>query len=302
MKKILLMVVLIIFSAGALFAQAPQQDQKAMVKDLKALYAQKDPNKRLDAIKEFAEKYPEAPVQVMKYYYNIYFKTLIQKRDYDGAKGILDDYLKYMSSPEPISMAQLYNELAYTFSQTSKYVDLAFSYAKKAKEELAKVKNVPQGMTASEWKEKRAYFEASINDTLGYLYYKKNDVKNAKKYLEEAVKVVQYDDTIRMHLGLAYERANEYKLAYKQFLYAKYLNDGNVSPELDNAIKRVEKKAFSGWTKTAFEKKVKAEVDNMLKKKALKDEINKKAFNFTLKDLKGKCSQCKGERFKWEIK
>lgn len=77
-----------------------------------------------------------------------------------------------------------------------------------------------------------------ITDSLGWLYFKKNRLDLAIKYLKEAAKILPEDPTIAEHLGDAYERSGMVKEARR--MYIRALNLGPLKKEiLEKKINRL---------------------------------------------------------------
>jgi len=56
-----------------------------------------------------------------------------------------------------------------------------------------------------------------ITDSLGWVYFRQNNIEMAIHYLEQAVKILPEDPTIAEHLGDAYEKAERYEKALKTY-------------------------------------------------------------------------------------
>ena len=114
-----------------------------------------------------------------------------QQKSYDRAERLFREILE--NSPDN---AQVLNYLGYMFADRGVRLDEAIKYIGKALEIDP---------------ENGAYL-----DSLGWAYFKLDDMENAEKYLLEAVRIVQKDSTIHDHLGDLYfklgqlEKARDY--------------------------------------------------------------------------------------------
>ncbi|MBZ0108363.1 MAG: tetratricopeptide repeat protein [Candidatus Scalindua rubra] len=90
-----------------------------------------------------------------------------------------------------------YNELAYHYAESETNLDEGLEYALKAT--------------------KLAPNDAAILDTLGWIYFKKNNFIKAIESLKSAVASRQNSPTMRFHLGMAYYRSNDLKNALNEF-------------------------------------------------------------------------------------
>ncbi len=90
-----------------------------------------------------------------------------------------------------------YNELAYHYAESETNLDKGLEYALKAAE-LA-----PQ--------------DASIIDTLGWIYFKRGTYDKAIRKLKSAVELRPNSSTIRFHLGMAYYKSSNLTNALTEF-------------------------------------------------------------------------------------
>jgi Flp pilus assembly protein TadD len=90
-----------------------------------------------------------------------------------------------------------YNELAYHYAESGTNLDEGLEYALKAAELAPK--------------------DAAILDTLGWIYFKKENFIKAVETLKSAVASRQNSPTIRFHLGMAYYRNSDLKKALNEF-------------------------------------------------------------------------------------
>ena len=63
-----------------------------------------------------------------------------------------------------------------------------------------------------------------ITDSLGWLYFKKNRLGLAIKYLKEAANILPEDPTIAEHLGDAYKKSGMVKKARRMYIRALNLS------------------------------------------------------------------------------
>lgn len=90
-----------------------------------------------------------------------------------------------------------YNELAYSYAESETNLDKGLEYALKAAQLAPK--------------------DASILDTLGWVYFKRNDFIKAIENLKSAVELVPNSPTIRYHLGMAHYKNNDLNNALNEF-------------------------------------------------------------------------------------
>lgn len=88
-----------------------------------------------------------------------------------------------------------YNQLAWLFAKRGMKLDDALNLAKKAN-------NLQPG-------------NASVLDTMGWIYFQKKDYQLAEKYLSQAAKVGVNDPTILYHLGAVYRKLGNKEMANK---------------------------------------------------------------------------------------
>ena len=100
------------------------------------------------------------------------------------------------------------NNLAWIYAESGDNLDVALQLAQTAKSQLPNV--------------------AQINDTLGWIYYKKDMKPQAVTYLEEATKQEPANATIHYRLGLAYLKQGNRRAAKLSILEALKL-DPNFS-------------------------------------------------------------------------
>jgi tetratricopeptide (TPR) repeat protein len=105
-----------------------------------------------------------------------------------------------------------YNELAYHYAESETNLDKGLEYALKATTLAPK--------------------EASILDTLGWVYFKKENYNKAIESLKSAVESRPNAPTIRFHLGMAYYKNSDLK---------KALNELNNSLKISGRFKEASK-------------------------------------------------------------
>ena len=79
-----------------------------------------------------------------------------------------------------------------------------------------------------------------ITDSLGWVYFKKNNLKLAIKYLKKASDSLPNDPTIAEHLGDAYAKAGRFKDALKTYRRALKLkpDDKRLQKKIDEIMKK----------------------------------------------------------------
>ena len=107
----------------------------------------------------------------------------------------LDEYKQVIAlAPDsPIG----YNELAYHYAESETNLDEGLEYALKAAELAPK--------------------DASILDTLGWIYFKKENFNKAIEILNAAIASRQNSPTIRFHLGMAHYKNRNLNNALNEF-------------------------------------------------------------------------------------
>jgi Flp pilus assembly protein TadD len=75
-------------------------------------------------------------------------------------------------------------------------------------------------------------------DSLGWAFFKLNDLANAEKYLVEANEIVQNDPTIIEHLGDLYFRTGDLQKA--QSFWMKSISIGTESEEIQKVRRKLE--------------------------------------------------------------
>jgi tetratricopeptide (TPR) repeat protein len=106
------------------------------------------------------------------------------------------------------TFAQAANNLAWLYAEHGGDLDRALSLAKMAREHLPD--------------------DASVGDTLGWIYYKKNSVHHAIVLLEESAKKNHTNPTIHYHLGMAYYKKGEYEAARRALAQSLALNPAHA--------------------------------------------------------------------------
>ncbi|ODS33461.1 MAG: hypothetical protein SCARUB_01369 [Candidatus Scalindua rubra] len=113
-----------------------------------------------------------------------------------------------------------YNELAYYYAENKTNLDEGLKYALKAAELVPK--------------------DASILDTLGWVYFKKGIYKKALENLISAVELRPSSPTIRFHLGMAHYKNNDLKNALSEFknslIISGRFNEASQSQEMVKLI------------------------------------------------------------------
>ena len=114
-----------------------------------------------------------------------------------------------------------YNELAYHYAELETNLDEALEYALKA------VKLAPK--------------DASILDTLGWVYFKKDNFNKAIESLKSAVESRPNSPTIRFHLGMAYYKSGNLKNALNEYKNSLQISGRfKESPKAKEMIKLIE--------------------------------------------------------------
>ncbi len=115
-----------------------------------------------------------------------------------------------------------YNELAYHYAENETNLDEGLTFALKASQLSPK--------------------DASILDTLGWVYFKKGAYEKALENLKSAIESSPNSPTIRYHLGMAYYKSNDPKNALNEFknslAISRRFNEASRSLEM---IKLIEK-------------------------------------------------------------
>jgi tetratricopeptide (TPR) repeat protein len=113
-----------------------------------------------------------------------------------------------------------YNELAYNYAESETNLDKGLEYALKAAELAPK--------------------DASILDTLGWVYFKKGNFKEAIEYMKSAVELRPNSPTIRYHLGMAYYKNSDLNNALNEFgnslAISERFNESSRSKEMIKLI------------------------------------------------------------------
>ncbi|MFQ5688136.1 MAG: tetratricopeptide repeat protein, partial [Candidatus Scalindua sp.] len=114
-----------------------------------------------------------------------------------------------------------YNELAYNYAESETNLDKGLEYALKAARLAPK--------------------DASILDTLGWVYFKKSNFKKAIENLKSSVELRPNSPTIRYHLGLAHYKNSDLKNALDEFKNSLAISGGfNESSQSKEMIRLIE--------------------------------------------------------------
>ena len=108
--------------------------------------------------------------------------------------------------------AQAFNNYAYSLVERNTDLDRALVYAKKAVELEPK--------------------NPSYLDTIGWVYFKMNDIKTAKAYVEQSIKIQGDNSVVLEHLGDILMKSND--LANALIYYKKAFENDKLNLELKN--------------------------------------------------------------------
>ncbi len=75
-------------------------------------------------------------------------------------------------------------------------------------------------------------------DSLGWVYFKMNDLQNAERYLLEAAEIVKNDPVIIEHLGDLYFRTGDYKKA--QDFWMKSISIGTEPEDIQKVRRKLQ--------------------------------------------------------------
>jgi tetratricopeptide (TPR) repeat protein len=193
----------------------------------------------------------------------MYYDLLINNGKYDKLISILPEYFEALDISKDLIKAQVYNEVAFKLSTQGELLDRAVELGEKALEIVNNHKNNQYDLEVKKWETNIDIFLASIEDTLGLAFFELDEYDKAEKYLVGAIKYLNTASEPHYHLGLVYEKKGNYKKAYREFLFAKYLVGTEVD-EYKAAIKRVSDRAFEDEdSRKDFNENVKKEVKEL---------------------------------------
>jgi peroxiredoxin len=228
-----------------------------------------EPAQRLVALNKFLGDYPNTllkPLVKMQI-----FRAMVES----GANE--KDYLPVAEEamttfPEIPQKAIALNVVAYTLAEAGKGLDLALKYAEQALNKY----------TTEDQNDQRA----TLQDTLGWVYFKRGNYPEAIKYLELAVQAAQ-DPDIQEHLAFAYEKAGQTDKAIDAFLNAVIFSGNETAKQRRfDSLRTVYSKKYG--SDSGLEQRVADRKLTLLKNEALvKRRYEVAAPAWTLKDIKG---------------
>jgi Tfp pilus assembly protein PilF len=137
-----------------------------------------------------------------------------RQKEFDRAESLFMEVIK--SNPDNASAL---NYVGYMLADRGVRLDEAVGYVEKA---LALDPN-----------------NGAYLDSLGWAFFKLNDLAQAEKYLLKAVSIVKNDPTIHDHLGDLYYKTGDYEKA--QEFWTKSLSTGNETEEIEKVREKIEK-------------------------------------------------------------
>ena len=170
--------------------------------DLGNVYAQKGD------LDKAAKHYTEASVKKPGHLPPYMLLGLIYEK-----QGKTDEAIKNYKKALEINpkFAPAANNLAWLYAENNGNLDVALSLAETAKGEIPD--------------------NAGISDTLGWIYYKKQTYLKAVTHIKEAAEKQPIDAMIRYHLGMAYFKKGDTKLAKAELTQSLKLNDKHKGAE-----------------------------------------------------------------------
>jgi tetratricopeptide (TPR) repeat protein len=159
-----------------------------------AFVADKKSNEAIRLISEAMQRYPKN-ADLMLQSGMIYEKL----QRWDDARGVYERELQIDSDN-----ALAKNNLAWLLAEHGGNIDLALKLAQQAKEKL--------------------YDNAQVNDTIGWVYYKKGIYKTARDYLKQSVEKDQKNATFQYQLGMAEKKLGNQEDARRDLLNAVSLD------------------------------------------------------------------------------
>ncbi|HOO59827.1 MAG TPA: redoxin domain-containing protein [Candidatus Mcinerneyibacteriales bacterium] len=287
MKKIIFIILIMLIPGVSGWASQEAPGAADEIGRVKEIYETEDAAIRLERIRDFLAG-DEQSGAALVYVYRIYLATLHQMEEYDEIWAMLPDYFLLMEERDPVEKAQLCNQAAFILAESLKYTDEASALGKKALDYLASVKDVPRGIPRDQWPEIKKALEASYKDTVGWAAYRGLEYDEAVRWLGEAAALLPGDENIRYHYGLALEKKERFKEAWEELLYARGYAFFE-SPDIEEALKRIEAKIPADWSATALKNKIKAQVEQEMEAEALKEEVTARpAPAFTLPGVDGR--------------
>jgi len=137
-----------------------------------------------------------------------------RQKEFDRAESLFMEVIK--SNPDNASAL---NYVGYMLADRGVRLDEAVGYVEKA---LALDPN-----------------NGAYLDSLGWAFFKLNDLAQAEKYLLKAVSIVKNDPTIHDHLGDLYYKAGDYEKAHE--FWTKSLSSGTEPDEIEKVREKIEK-------------------------------------------------------------
>lgn len=232
-----------------------------------------------------AWKYLEAS---LPFYESSVITAFQEKQDWEGMQNAIKKY-----DIKAMSLAGIYNNVAWEIQETNKNLDVAKNMAATAadiakKEWKNPTEKKPDYLPASQWEKSRANSYGLYADTYAMVLYKSGEYKKAFPYTEDAA--------IKISKGNSADENNTYALVAEKVLSQKkyvkqleqFVKDGKSTSSIKDILKRAYVKnhaSENGYDDymTALEKDSYLKMIADLKKGMLSDA----APAFTLVDLKG---------------
>jgi thiol-disulfide isomerase/thioredoxin len=260
---------------------------------LQAYYAQRDPDKRVEQLKEIEQKIAsdkrwETVKQNIPYFQTLIVSGYAAKKNWDKMKEYAD------KMEDKGMLAQTYNSTAWEMQKKSEDLDKAEEMSRFATEYtkgqwLKPTEKKPESLTEKQWKKNTETNYAQYADTYGMVLYRLGQFKKGLPYAKDAA--------ILINKGKDADLNNTYALLAEKVLPAKklkpeleqFIKDGKASSEIKDIVKRLyisDKKSEDGFDQyiTGLQEESRL---NMLKE-LQKSMLNETSPAFALLNMDGK--------------
>jgi cytochrome c biogenesis protein CcmG, thiol:disulfide interchange protein DsbE len=263
------LIILLLLSGRAISVSAQSQSQTVESEAFRTAARIEDPSQRIVALNKFIGDFPETILKPLAKMH--IFKAMVQNGSTE--KEFLPIAEETINTfPDIPQKVIVYNEIAYTLAESGKGLDLALKYAEQALAKYPTEGSIEQ--------------RASLQDTLGWVLFKRGNYPEAIKNLELSVDSGQEPDTYE-HLAYAYEKANQQEKAIDAFMDSVLRSGNEVAKQRRlNALKASYAKKYG--SDAGIERKLEEKRLVTLKDKALvKRRYEAAAPAWVLKNIKG---------------
>lgn len=254
---------------------------------LRAIATEKDKNKKIEQIENFAKDYPAFAKDK-----NVtsYLQTLLAN-GYAADKN-WDAFFKAANKMAPAERASLYNNIAWNLAEKNESMQeakkMAYDATTWAKNEMTKPsEEKPGSFTQDQWKKNRERNYAMYADSYAFILYQLGDYKAGLPYAKEAATINEFKDAeLNERYALLAQKVLPAPVATK--LIEGFIINDNATAKTKEALKELytqQNKSDAGFD--AYYEKLAAEAKIKRREEILKSQLDETAPKFALKDFDG---------------